>query len=122
MPKLQSFRLFVNERLTAAAVEIFGAVEKTVYEYHEENERLRRLLHITPERRLSIVDSLQTSLKRSGSTVFEEELEFCEQEWVPSLGEEDPEITQIKEEQEELQTSQEEEQFQGNFDCGAQIE
>ncbi|KAJ7984000.1 hypothetical protein DPEC_G00367990 [Dallia pectoralis] len=60
-------------------------------------------------------DSLQTSLKRSGSTVFEEELEFCEQEWVPSLGEEDPEITQIKSEQEELQTSQEEEQFQGNF-------
>jgi hypothetical protein len=48
MSKLQSFRVFLNERLTAAAVEIFGAVEETVAEYQEENDRLRRLLRITP--------------------------------------------------------------------------
>ncbi|CAB1346300.1 unnamed protein product [Coregonus sp. 'balchen'] len=49
MSKLQSFRAFLNERLTAAAVEIFGAVEQTVVDYQEENDRLRRLLRITPE-------------------------------------------------------------------------
>ena len=49
MSKLQLLRLFLNERLTAAAVEIFGAVEKTVAEYQEENYRLRRLLRITPD-------------------------------------------------------------------------
>ncbi|XP_045069154.1 oocyte zinc finger protein XlCOF6.1-like, partial [Coregonus clupeaformis] len=41
------------------------------------------------------------------------EQQHCEQEWSPSLGQEDPEPTQIKEEQEELRTSQEEEQLQG---------
>ncbi|XP_029598302.1 gastrula zinc finger protein XlCGF26.1-like isoform X2 [Salmo trutta] len=110
MSKLQSFRVFLNERLTAAAVEIFRAVEETVAEYHEENDRLRRLLRITPEIQLCRIDSLQLS-------VSEEELlpeqQHCEQEWSPSLGQENPELPQIKEEQEELGTSQEEEQLQG---------
>uniref|UniRef100_A0A673X274 Zinc finger protein 91-like n=1 Tax=Salmo trutta TaxID=8032 RepID=A0A673X274_SALTR len=109
--KLQSFCVFLNECLTAsAAVEIFGAVEKTVVEYQEENDRLRRLLEITPEVKLCRIDSLQLS-------VSEEEVppeqQHCEQEWSPSLGQEDPEPTQIKEEQEEVRTSQEEEQLQG---------
>ncbi|XP_045556493.1 zinc finger protein OZF isoform X1 [Salmo salar] len=110
MSKLQLLRLFLNERLTAAAVEIFGAVEKTVVEYQEENDRLRRLLRRTPGNQLCRIDSLQFS-------VSEEEVppeqQHCEQEWSPSLGQEDPETTQIKEEQEEVRTSQEEEQLQG---------
>uniref|UniRef100_A0A674F806 Oocyte zinc finger protein XlCOF8.4-like n=1 Tax=Salmo trutta TaxID=8032 RepID=A0A674F806_SALTR len=109
MSKLQLFRVFLNERLTAAAVEIFGAVEQTVVEYQEENDRLRRLLRITPEIKRCRIDSLQLS-------VSEEELlpeqQHCEQEWSPSLGQENPELPQIKEEQEELRTSQEEEQLQ----------
>uniref|UniRef100_A0A4W5QBG9 C2H2-type domain-containing protein n=1 Tax=Hucho hucho TaxID=62062 RepID=A0A4W5QBG9_9TELE len=102
--------LETNERLSAAAVEIFGAVEKTVVEYQEENDRLRRLLGRTPEIPLCRKDSLQLS-------VSEEEVppeqQHCEQECSPSLGQEDPETTQIKEEQEEVRTSQEEEQLQG---------
>ncbi|CAB1351730.1 unnamed protein product, partial [Coregonus sp. 'balchen'] len=54
MSKLQSFSVFLDERLTAAALEIFGAVEKTVVEYQEENDRLRRMLRITPEIKLCI--------------------------------------------------------------------
>ncbi|CAB1345596.1 unnamed protein product, partial [Coregonus sp. 'balchen'] len=49
MSKQQLLRVFLNERLTAAAVEIFGAVEKTVVEYQEENDQLRRMLRLTPE-------------------------------------------------------------------------
>ncbi|XP_033483480.1 uncharacterized protein LOC117257411 [Epinephelus lanceolatus] len=36
MSKLQQLKLFVNERLTAAAEEIFGAVERTILEYHND--------------------------------------------------------------------------------------
>ncbi|KAK6291741.1 hypothetical protein J4Q44_G00375260 [Coregonus suidteri] len=112
MSKLQLLRVFLNDRLTAAAVEIFGAVEKTVVVYQEENDRLRRLLRITPEIRLCKIDSLQLSLSVSEEEVPPEQ-QHCEQEWSPSLGQEDPEPTQIIEEQEELRTSQEEEQLQG---------
>uniref|UniRef100_A0A673X2F1 Zinc finger and SCAN domain-containing protein 22-like n=1 Tax=Salmo trutta TaxID=8032 RepID=A0A673X2F1_SALTR len=106
MSKLQSFHVFLNERLTAAAVDIFGEVEKTVVEYQEENDRLRRLLRRTPEIQLCRIESLQLS-------VSEEEVPPEQQEWSPSLGQKDPETTQIKEEQEEVRTSQEEEQLQG---------
>ncbi|KAL1006097.1 hypothetical protein UPYG_G00067840 [Umbra pygmaea] len=41
------------------------------------------------------------------------EQQHCEQEWSPDLGQEDPEPTLIKEEQEDLTTSQDEEQLQG---------
>uniref|UniRef100_A0A4W5N885 C2H2-type domain-containing protein n=1 Tax=Hucho hucho TaxID=62062 RepID=A0A4W5N885_9TELE len=110
MSKLQLFRVFLNERLSAAAVEIFGAVEKTVVEYQEENDRLRRLLGRTPEIPLCRIESLQLS-------VSEEEVppeqQHCEQEWSPSLEQEDPETTLIKDKQEELSTSQGEEQLRG---------
>uniref|UniRef100_A0A8C7FB97 Uncharacterized protein n=1 Tax=Oncorhynchus kisutch TaxID=8019 RepID=A0A8C7FB97_ONCKI len=85
----------------------FGAVEKTIVEYQEENDRLRRLLGRTPKIQLY---SLQLS-------VSEEEVppeqQHREQVWSPNLGKEDPEPKQIKEEQEEVRTSQEEEQLQG---------
>ncbi|CDQ91271.1 unnamed protein product, partial [Oncorhynchus mykiss] len=111
--KLQLLSVFLNECLTAsAAVEISGAIEKTVVEYQEENDLLRRLLRRTPEIQLCRIDSLQIS-------VSEEEVppeqQHCEQEWSPSLGQKDPETKQIKEEQEEVRTSQEEEQLQGLF-------
>lgn len=58
---LQSFNVFLTDRLTAAAVEIYGFVEKTVVEYQEEvyrtkleNQRLQRLVDLVykPELRL----------------------------------------------------------------------
>uniref|UniRef100_A0A4W5RMG6 C2H2-type domain-containing protein n=1 Tax=Hucho hucho TaxID=62062 RepID=A0A4W5RMG6_9TELE len=112
MSTLQMLRVFLNERLTAAAVEIFGAVEKTVAEYQEENDRLRRLLGITPDRNLCRKESLRLSVAVSEDEVPPEQ-QHCEQEWRPSLQQEDLEPTQIKEEQEELWTCQEEEQLQG---------
>ncbi|XP_038843896.1 zinc finger protein 84-like [Salvelinus namaycush] len=113
MSELQLLRVFLNDRLTAAAVEIFGAVEKTIVEYQEENDRLRSMLRITPENQLCKIDSLQLSVSEED---VPPEQQHCEQEWSPSLGQEDPETTLIKEEQEELRTSEEEEQLQGLFD------
>ncbi|KAL0983691.1 hypothetical protein UPYG_G00131410 [Umbra pygmaea] len=53
MSKLKSFRALLKERLTTAAMESFEAVEKTVEEDQEEDDRLRRLLQLTPEIQLS---------------------------------------------------------------------
>lgn len=46
MSKLQLFNAYLTERLTAAAAEISTAVERTITDYQEENERLRRLLDL----------------------------------------------------------------------------
>ncbi|XP_071192482.1 uncharacterized protein [Salvelinus alpinus] len=116
MSKMQLLRGFLNERLTAAAVEILGAVENTIAEYKEEIsrskeeiERLQRLLDLAfkPDIKLHIADSQQLTLP------VPEDIPPEQQDWSPCQGQEDPEPTQIKEEQEEFGTSQEEEQLEG---------
>ncbi|XP_031731402.1 zinc finger and SCAN domain-containing protein 22-like [Anarrhichthys ocellatus] len=59
MTKLELLNAFLNDRLTAAAEEIFRAVKNTVAEYQseilrskEENERLKRLLNVAVQRLL----------------------------------------------------------------------
>lgn len=59
MTKLELLNVFLNDRLTAAAEEIFRAVKETVVEYQseilrskEENERLKRLLNVAVQRLL----------------------------------------------------------------------
>lgn len=58
---LHTFNAFLTDRLTAAAVDIYGFVEKTITDYQEEvyrtkmeNQRLQRLLDLVykPEIRL----------------------------------------------------------------------
>ncbi|XP_035653353.2 zinc finger protein 629-like [Oncorhynchus keta] len=121
MSKMQLLQDYLNERLTAVAVEIFGAVENTIADYqeeisrsNEEIERLRRLLDLffQPDIKLQKADPPQLTLLVPEEEVLAEK-QHCEQEWSPSLDQEDPEPTQIKEEQEEFGTSQEEEQLQG---------
>lgn len=62
MSKVEMFRLFATQRLTAAAEEIFGLFERTAAEYEEqlhrskqENEKQRKLLEavLRPEVRLN---------------------------------------------------------------------
>lgn len=59
MTKLELLNVFLNDRLTAAAEDIFRAVKDTVVEYQseilrskEENERLKRLLNVAVQRLL----------------------------------------------------------------------
>ncbi|XP_031694988.1 zinc finger protein 594-like [Anarrhichthys ocellatus] len=115
MSKVQMLRCLVNQRLTAAAEEIFGVFERTIAEYEEElsrskeeNERQRRLLDAVfmPQLRSHRADVQQL-------LVVKEEVPPEQQEWSSSLDQEDPEPPHIKEEQEELWTSQEGEQLQG---------
>ncbi|XP_029288952.1 gastrula zinc finger protein XlCGF57.1-like [Cottoperca gobio] len=101
MSKTQMLRDFVNQRLTAAAGEIFELFERTITEYEEELEFSSKEIH----RQRKLLD-----------TVFHPEVrlhraDVQQQEWSPSLDQEDPEPPHIKEEQEELWSSQE--QLQG---------
>ncbi|XP_078146648.1 uncharacterized protein LOC139932502 [Centroberyx gerrardi] len=113
--EIPELRALLTERLTAAAEEIFGLFEKTVAEYEDkvhrseqEIRRQRKLLDVVlkPEVKLHRADAPQL-------LVSEEEVPPEQQDWSPSLDQEDPEPPHIKEEQEELWTSQEGEQLQG---------
>ncbi|KAM6922866.1 uncharacterized protein PEZ65_011172 [Lycodopsis pacificus] len=115
MSKLEMLRSLLNQRLTAADEEIFGLFERTIAEYEEErsrskeaNKRQRELLDavLNPEIRIQRAHVQQLLL-------VQEEVPSEQQEWSSSLDQEDPEPSHIKEEQEELCTSQEGEQLQG---------
>ncbi|XP_044028053.1 zinc finger protein 501-like [Siniperca chuatsi] len=108
MSRLQSLKLFINQRLTAAVEEIFGHFEKTITEYEEELGRRRRLLDVSsrPDPTLRSEGVQQLSVRT-------EEVPPEQQEWSPSLDQDPPELPHIKEEQEELWTSLEGEQLRG---------
>ncbi|XP_074489259.1 uncharacterized protein LOC141766353 isoform X2 [Sebastes fasciatus] len=114
MSAVQKLREFVNERLTAAAEEIFRVYETTIVEYEEEIDRQRRLLDVVwkPEIQLNRLELPQQHVCKEEE---EEEVlagrQLCIQERISSLDQEDPEPPQIKEEQEELCTSEEGEQL-----------
>ncbi|XP_034549272.1 zinc finger protein 3 homolog [Notolabrus celidotus] len=84
MTKLEMLNVFLNDRLTAAAQEIFRAVKDTVAEYQseilrtkEENERLKRLLNVAVQRLL-----LQPEPR---SVSPQEALQPSESEWRSSV-------------------------------------
>ncbi|XP_029134442.2 gastrula zinc finger protein XlCGF57.1 [Labrus bergylta] len=113
MSKVQILRSFVNQRLSAAAEEIFDLFERTIAEYEEEicrsKENQHKLLDAVynPEIRLHRAEVQQLL---SG----EEEVPPEQQERSSSLNQEGPpEPPHIKEEQEELWTHEEGEQLRG---------
>ncbi|KAM6951599.1 uncharacterized protein FYW47_015126 [Aplochiton taeniatus] len=104
MSKTQLLRMLINERLSAAATEIFDVVERTIAEYEEEvryskreSARQRELLNslLKPEIRLHRADPQKFTLS---TEEVPPEQQHCEQERSPSLDQEDPEPPQIKEE------------------------
>ncbi|XP_069367571.1 uncharacterized protein [Paralichthys olivaceus] len=114
MSSVQCLREFVNERLTAAAEDIFRVFEQTIVEYEEEIDRQRRLLDIVwkPEIKLHRTGLHSPELPQQHVCKEEEEEEvLTDQERNPSLDPLGPEPPHIKEEQEELCTSQEGEQL-----------
>ncbi|XP_074495256.1 uncharacterized protein LOC141769757 isoform X2 [Sebastes fasciatus] len=112
MSSVEYLREFVNERLTAAAEEIFRVFKKTIFEYEEEIDRQRKLLDIVwkPEIKLHRIELPLQYIFQDEEVLADQQL--CIQERNSSLDQEDPEPPQIKEEQEELCTSQEGEQLE----------
>uniref|UniRef100_UPI0037E867AE zinc finger protein 37 homolog n=1 Tax=Semicossyphus pulcher TaxID=241346 RepID=UPI0037E867AE len=108
MSSAECLREFVNERLTAAAEEIFGVFKRTIVEYEQELDRQRRLLDFVwkPHVKLERIELPQQYVRRE-EEVFDGQ-QLCNQERNFSLDQGPPEI---KEEQEELCSSQEGEQL-----------
>ncbi|XP_068432477.1 zinc finger protein 599-like [Clinocottus analis] len=120
MSKVQLLSSFINQRLTVAAQEIFGLFERTIVEYEEElsrskeeNERQRRLLDAVFNQAVRIQRADVQHL-----LLVKEEVPPEQQDWSFRQEQEDPEPLHIKEEQEELWTSQEGEQLQGVAEAG----
>ncbi|XP_078100784.1 uncharacterized protein LOC144513554 isoform X2 [Sander vitreus] len=134
MCKVQMLRALVEQRLTAAAEEIFGLFERTIAEYEEElcrskeeNERQRELLDavFNPQLRLHRADVEQLLVVKEevppeqhecSSSVDQQECSSSvdQQECSSSVDQQEPEPPpHIKEEQEELWSSQDGEQLQG---------
>ncbi|XP_040050658.2 uncharacterized protein LOC120830216 [Gasterosteus aculeatus] len=112
MSSVEGLREFVNERLSAAAEEIFGVFKRSIVEYQEEIDRQRGLLDVLlkPEVRLHRIELPQSRVCKEEEVLCDQQL--CLEERNPSLDQEDPDPPQIKEEQEELCSSQEGEQLE----------
>ncbi|XP_077570372.1 growth arrest-specific protein 1a isoform X1 [Stigmatopora nigra] len=89
MSKLHHLRTFVNERLTAAAEEIFGVFEKTIVAYEQEMDRQRRLLDVLA---CKPTHSQRTESPPGGS---------CTQQTITSVEQNHQEPFHVKVEQEE---------------------
>ncbi|XP_008303013.1 trichohyalin-like, partial [Stegastes partitus] len=102
MSSFQNLREMVNERLTAAAEEIFTEFEKTIVQYEEEIDRQRRLLDNIwkPQTTIHTTDLPQHNVCQKEEVLIEQKL--CNQEMKSNLDQEDLQPLQIKEEQEEL--------------------
>ncbi|KAM4538943.1 uncharacterized protein PAE49_019930 [Odontesthes bonariensis] len=111
MSKIELLRLLINQRLTAAAEEIFGVFGRTIAEYEEEISRSK--LEIDRQRRLlDLTRKPQISLHVASSAISEQ------QEWSPSLDLSEEKPPHIKEEEEE---EEEEDLWSDQQDAGPQL-
>ncbi|XP_030002757.1 zinc finger protein 391-like [Sphaeramia orbicularis] len=126
MSKVQNLRSLVEQRLTAAAEEIFGLFERTIAEYEEElcrtkeeNQRQRQILDDDWNPR-SLIHREGSSSDVNEQSVVKEEVPPEQQEWSPSLDQDQesgqepggPGSPYIKEEHKQLWTIQKGEQLQ----------
>ncbi|XP_037337279.2 zinc finger protein 391-like [Pungitius pungitius] len=108
MSSVEYLREFVSERLSAAAEEICGVFVKTIFEYEEEIDRQRRLLDVVwkPHIKLHRLELPESRVCKQEEVLSDQQL--CLREW----NQEDADAPRIKEEQEELCSSQEGEQLE----------
>uniref|UniRef100_A0A3B3DD82 Zinc finger protein 16-like n=1 Tax=Oryzias melastigma TaxID=30732 RepID=A0A3B3DD82_ORYME len=88
MSSVHSLRVFISERLTSAAEEIFREFEKTIVQYEEEMDRQRRLL--------------DSSWKRNTITADVRQLPVCKEDEELRSKEHLSQSPHIKEEQDDL--------------------
>ncbi|XP_023139581.2 zinc finger protein 37 homolog [Amphiprion ocellaris] len=110
MTSVQHFREFVNNRLTAAAEEIFAIFEKTIVEYEEEINRQRRLLDVVWKTQV-LLERTELPQQHVSKETVPTAQQLSSMERNSSLDQQNPDLPQVKEEQEELCSSQHGEQL-----------
>ncbi|XP_024113815.1 zinc finger protein 501 [Oryzias melastigma] len=113
MSSLQPVREFISQRLTAAAEDIFRLFERTVCQYEEELRRQRGLQENGASIQVHTVVLPQPHHSTDGDLCMQ--VDF-------SVKQEEPEPPQIKEEDEELCISQDEEQVDLKQEADALME
>nr|XP_033482146.1 zinc finger protein 180-like [Epinephelus lanceolatus] len=113
MSSVEYLREFVNERLTAAAEEIFGVFKRTIVEYEDVIDRQRKLLDVVwkPDIELIRIELPQQHVCKEMEEEGLAEQQLRIQEMNSSVDQEEPEPPLIKEEEEEVCSSQEGEQL-----------
>ncbi|XP_008294030.1 zinc finger protein 70-like [Stegastes partitus] len=111
MSSVQNLSGFINERLTAAAEEIFTEFEKTIVQCEEEIDRQRRLLDVIWKPQITIQTTDFPQQYVCNKEDFLTDQQPCDLEKSSILDQKDQEPPQIKEEQGELCISQQGEQF-----------
>ncbi|XP_047452307.1 zinc finger protein 420-like isoform X1 [Mugil cephalus] len=111
MSQVDRFKEFTKERLAAAIEEIFVVFQEIIVQYEGEIDHQRKLLDsiLKPEIKLHRIDFPQQHVCEEEEVLTNQQL--CDQEMNTSVDQEKAEPPQIKEEQEELCTSQEGEQL-----------
>ncbi|XP_051798983.1 zinc finger protein 239-like [Acanthochromis polyacanthus] len=106
MCSVEYLRELISDRLAAAAGEIFSEFEKTIVQYQEEIDRQRRLLDVIwkPHIPLQPIELPQSYVCENEKTVVDHQPH--DQERNSMVDHEDPEPLWIKDQQEELCTSQ----------------
>ncbi|XP_051798977.1 zinc finger protein 615-like isoform X3 [Acanthochromis polyacanthus] len=106
MCSVEYLRELISDRLAAAAGEIFSEFEKTIVQYQEEIDRQRRLLDVIwkPHIPLQPIELPQSYVCENEKTVVDHQPH--DQERNSMVDHEDPEPLRIKDQQEELCTSQ----------------
>uniref|UniRef100_UPI0037E71516 gastrula zinc finger protein XlCGF57.1-like n=1 Tax=Semicossyphus pulcher TaxID=241346 RepID=UPI0037E71516 len=117
MSSIQLLRVLVNERLSAAAEEIFEAVKKTIAGYEEEIllskreiRRQRRMLQTVSKTEIKLnkhSDQPQLALSVWDEDFPCDEQDHCDQEWSPSLDHDDDESPHAEKSQDGPPSSQE---------------
>ncbi|XP_029918928.1 uncharacterized protein LOC115367374 isoform X1 [Myripristis murdjan] len=107
MPNVRELRSSVMRRLTAALEKIFGQFERRMAEYEEEVSRSK----LEIERQRKLLEAVSKPEEQTLTAVLPVVLLVSEDEVLSE--QQEPEPPHIKEEQEELWTSQEGEQLQG---------
>ncbi|XP_055088226.1 uncharacterized protein LOC117392730 isoform X2 [Periophthalmus magnuspinnatus] len=112
MCKRRTLRALVQERLTAAAEEIFALFERTIAEYEEELRRSKEENQRSLRGPLQTADRDKQLVKPAPDRFHSAALNPGDQmPWLsPGLKQESPETPQVKEEPEEPRVKQEEEQ------------
>ncbi|XP_041664281.1 oocyte zinc finger protein XlCOF6-like [Cheilinus undulatus] len=106
MSKVETLKVFVNQRLSAAADEIFELFERTIAEYEEQLRRSKEENRHKQTRLDAVSNPQRHRADIQQLTVHQEEVLPEQQEWRPSLDQEGTEPPHIKEEEEELWSSQ----------------